>query len=107
MATRRDFLRRTARQEMNVLVTGGTGNLGRHVVMLLRQSGHRARILSRHPRGHVDAVLGDLRTGEGLGKALAGMEVIVHAASATREPLRTRSVDVRGTRRMLELARGA
>src|SRR5437870_11709061 len=98
MATRRDFLRRTARQEMNVLVTGGTGTLGRHVVMLLRQSGHRARILSRAPRGHVDAAQGDLRTGARLTKALAGMEVIVDAASATRERLRRRPVDVRGTR---------
>lgn len=92
---------------MNVLVTGGTGTLGRHVVMLLRQSGHRARILSRAPRGHVDAVQGDLRTGAGLQKALTGMDAIVHAASATREPLALRATDVRGTRRLLELARDA
>ena len=90
---------------MNVLVTGGTGTLGRDVVMLLRQSGHRARILSRQPRGHVDAVQGDLKTGAGLTKALAGMEAIVHAASATRGPLAGRATDVRGTRRLLELAR--
>ena len=89
---------------MNVLVTGGTGNLGRHVVMLLRRSGHQARIFSRQPRGHLDALQGDLRTGAGLDKALAGMEVIVHAASATREPWRARAVDVRGTRRLLALA---
>src|SRR3989440_12425408 len=101
MATRRDFLRRTARQEMNVLVTGGTGTLGRDVVMLLRQSGHRARILSRQPRGHVDAVQGDLKTGAGLTKALAGMEAVVHAASATRAPLAARATDVRGTQRLL------
>lgn len=92
---------------MNVLVTGGTGNLGRHAVTLLRQSGHRARIFSRHPRGHVDAVQGDLRTGEGLSRALAGMDAIVHAATASREPLRGRAVDVRGTRRLLALAREA
>jgi uncharacterized protein YbjT (DUF2867 family) len=92
---------------MNVLVTGGTGTLGRHVVMLLRQSGHRARILSREPRGHVDAVQGDLKTGAGLAKALNGMDAIVHAASATREPLAGRSVDVRGTRRLLTLAKNA
>ena len=89
---------------MNVLVTGGTGTLGLHVVKRLRESGHRARIFSRRPRGHVDAVQGDLRTGDGVAKALAGMEIVVHAASATREPWRGRSVDVRGTRRMLELA---
>ena len=92
---------------MNILVTGGTGTLGRHVVLRLRQSGHRARILSRRPRGHVDAVRGDIRTGEGVARALAGMEVVVHAASATRDPLRLRATDVGGTRRMLELARAA
>src|SRR3989454_4534178 len=92
---------------MNVLVTGGTGTLGRDVVMLLRQSGHRARILSREPRGHVDAVQGDLKTGAGLPKALAGMDAIVHAASATRDPMALRATDVRGTRRLLEVARGA
>ncbi len=89
---------------MNVLVTGGTGTLGRHVVALLRQSGHRARILSREPRGHVDAVQGDLRTGAGLARALAGMDAVIHAASATREPLAGRATDVRGTRRLLGLA---
>ena len=92
---------------MNVLVTGGTGTLGRHVVALLRQSGHRARILSRAPRGHVDAVQGDLSTGAGLEKAVAGMDAIVHAASATRQPLKGRAVDVKGTRRLLTLARDA
>jgi uncharacterized protein YbjT (DUF2867 family) len=92
---------------MNVLVTGGTGNLGRHVVMLLRQSGHRARIFSRRPRGHVDAVQGDLLTGVGLARAVAGMDAVVHAASATREPWRGRGVDVRGTRRLLAVAHEA
>jgi len=91
---------------LNVLVTGGTGTLGRHVVTLLRQSGHRARIFSRQPRGHIDAVQGDLRTGAGIAQALAGMEVIVHAASATRSPLAARAVDVDGTRRLLTAARG-
>src|SRR5712691_6956260 len=92
---------------MNVLVTGGTGALGRHVVSLLRQSGHRARILSRQPRGHVDAVRGELKKGAGLEKALAGMDAIIHAASATRDPLSGRAVDVRGTRRLLTMARDA
>src|SRR2546421_1051094 len=107
MATRRDFLRRTARQERNVLVTGGTGTLGRHVVMLLRQSGHRARILSRQPRGHVDAVQGDLRTGAGLDRAVAGMDAIIHAATGARESLTSRATDVGGTRRLIDCAKQA
>ncbi|HMJ38081.1 MAG TPA: NAD(P)H-binding protein [Verrucomicrobiae bacterium] len=90
---------------MNVLVTGGTGTLGRHVVRLLRNSGHRARILSRNPRGHVDAVQGDLTTGAGLIKALAGMDAIIHAASATTQITKHRATDVVGTRRLLAMAR--
>lgn len=90
---------------MNVLVTGGTGTLGRHVVRLLRNSGHRARILSRSPRGHVDAVQGDLTTGAGLIKALAGMDAIIHAASATTQLTKGHSIDVVGTRRLLAMAR--
>jgi uncharacterized protein YbjT (DUF2867 family) len=91
---------------VNVLVTGGTGTLGRHVVTLLRQSGHRARIFSRHTRGHVDAVEGDLKSGAGLEKALEGMDAIVHAATGARESLSSRS-DVQATRHLLDAAVGA
>ena len=92
---------------MNVLVTGGTGALGRHVVRLLRASGHRARILSRNPRGHDDAVTGNLATGAGLGKAVAGMDAIIHSGSATTQPTSYRATDVVGTRRLLAMAREA
>ena len=92
---------------MNVLVTGGTGTLGRNVVMLLRQSGHRARIYSRHTRGHVDAVQGDLRTGANLDRALQGMDGIVHAATGARESLTARRTDVSGTRRLIARAQAA
>lgn len=88
---------------MNVLVTGGTGTLGRHVVMRLRQQGHRARIFSRHPRGHVDAVQGDLKTGLNVDRALVGMDAIVHAATEARQSLRSRG-DVRGTKRLIKAA---
>lgn len=88
---------------MNVLVTGGTGTLGRHVVMRLRQHGHRARIFSRHPRGHVDAVEGDLKTGLNVDRALVGMDAIVHAATEARQSLRSRG-DVRGTKRLIKAA---
>ena len=92
---------------MNVLVTGGTGTLGRQVVMLLRNSGHRARILSRNPRGHVDTVEGNLVTGAGLAKAVAGMDAVIHAATASTQPTKLRPTDVVGTRRLLAMARDA
>ena len=72
---------------MNVLVTSGTGTLGRQVVMQLRQPGHRARILSRNPKGHVDIVQGVFATGVWLLLALSGMDAIIHAASGDHRTL--------------------
>jgi uncharacterized protein YbjT (DUF2867 family) len=92
---------------MNVLVTGGTGVLGRQVVRLLRASGHRARIFSRNPKGHDDAVEGDLITGVGLAKAVVGMDAIIHAASATTQLTKLQATDVIGTRRLLAMGREA
>ncbi|MFJ9817017.1 SDR family oxidoreductase [Streptomyces sp. NPDC101151] len=64
-----------------ILVTGGTGTLGRLVTERLRADGHAVRVLSRHTRPY--AV--DLREGgAGLDEALAGVESVVHCASSPR-----------------------
>ncbi len=52
-----------------ILVTGGTGTLGRHVVARLRQAGCDVRVLSRRPHaaaGGIEYVKGDLLEDEGL-----------------------------------------
>jgi uncharacterized protein YbjT (DUF2867 family) len=70
-----------------ILVTGGTGTLGRHVVPLLRKAGTEVRILSRRGRGPTDGieyVAGDLATGEGVDLAVDGVETIVHLAGGAR-----------------------
>jgi len=92
---------------MNILVTGGTGALGREVVKRLRQSGHRARVLSRKPGSGADWAQGDIATGAGLNQALMGMDAVVHAATAAAQPWRLRATDVVGTRRVLAMARAA
>jgi len=92
---------------MDVLVTGGTGILGSRVVRSLRESGHRALVLSRREGTGPDWRRGDLATGGGIAAAVAGMAAIVHAGSATTQPTRGRAVDVEGTRRLLEAARDA
>lgn len=92
---------------MLILVTGGTGVLGRHVVRVLRERGHVPRVLSRRPPNVQGMVRGDLATGAGLSEAVAGVDGIIHAASATTEPWRYRSTDVAGTGRLLEAARAA
>jgi uncharacterized protein YbjT (DUF2867 family) len=70
-----------------VLVTGGTGNLGAHVVRRLVDRDRRVRVLSRKPpagSGDVEHVAGDLVMGTGLTEAVAGVDAIVHCASASR-----------------------
>ncbi|MGY1695443.1 MULTISPECIES: SDR family oxidoreductase [unclassified Geodermatophilus] len=91
-----------------VLVTGGSGLLGRAVVDRLGAAGHRVRALSRRPadvlQPSADAVRGDLRTGSGLVQAVAGVDAIVHCAS---DPRGFQDVDVAGTERLLAAAREA
>ncbi|NJP92892.1 epimerase [Nonomuraea sp. FMUSA5-5] len=57
-----------------VAVAGATGRLGRHVVDVLTEQGHRAVPMSR-------ATGVDVITGEGLAAALAGADVIIDVAS--------------------------
>ena len=85
-----------------VLVTGGTGTLGRHLVPRLRTAGHHVRVLSRRPGP--DVVTGDLVTGDGLAAAVEGVDAVVHAAT---DPVRAGRVEVGGTQRMVEAARAA
>jgi uncharacterized protein YbjT (DUF2867 family) len=68
-----------------VLVTGGTGTLGRLVVARLVDAGCEVRVLSRRGGAgeDVEHVTGDLDTGEGLDAAMDGAQVIVHCAGAT------------------------
>ena len=82
-------------------MTGGTGRLGRRVADLLQGNGNRVRQMSRRGTGP-GGVRGDLATGLDLGSALAGAEVVVHAASDSRgNPWQ---VDVAGTRRLAQAA---
>ena len=70
-----------------LLVTGGTGTLGRLVVLRLRDAGYDVRVLSRsrhQGRLGVEFVTGDLGTGEGIEAAVASAEVVVHCAGTTK-----------------------
>jgi uncharacterized protein YbjT (DUF2867 family) len=70
-----------------VLVTGGTGTLGRLVVAALRDAGCDVRVLSRHRHESeegVQFVTGDLATGEGIDAAVDGAGTIVHCAGSAK-----------------------
>ncbi|MHC5908080.1 SDR family oxidoreductase [Streptomyces sp. S6] len=64
-----------------ILVTGGTGTLGRPLVARLRADGHEVRVLSRRgPEHPVDLSVG----GPALDTALTGVDTVVHCASSPR-----------------------
>ncbi|MFD9905521.1 SDR family oxidoreductase [Streptomyces sp. NPDC059063] len=70
-----------------ILVTGGTGTLGRLVVPLLRDAGREVVVLSRHakaPHDGVTYVTGDLVKGEGVEAAVAGVDTVLHLAGGPK-----------------------
>ncbi len=91
-----------------VVVTGGTGSLGRAVVTRLAIREHHARILSHRAApaatDDTEVITGDLVSGSGLREAVAGVHAIVHCASA---PQAAQQVDVEGTRLLLHAARAS
>jgi uncharacterized protein YbjT (DUF2867 family) len=103
-----------------VLVTGGTGHLGRDLIPELQRAGHLVRALTRRPRQDAETewVVGDLSTGAGLDQAMAGVDLILNAA--TNSPMAQRGgfrlsdffrtpsdVDLQGVRRLVESANRA
>jgi nucleoside-diphosphate-sugar epimerase len=74
-----------------VLVTGGTGFIGSHLVELLVAGGARVRCLVRRksslaylPTGRIELAYGDLVSGEGLAEALQGVRTVYHIAGVTK-----------------------
>jgi uncharacterized protein YbjT (DUF2867 family) len=83
-----------------ILVTGGTGTLGRRVVGRLREAAREVRVLTRRTRPAEDGVAfvtGDLATGVGLEQAVGGVGTIVHCAS-------DRKGDAEATRNLVRAA---
>ena len=80
----------------SVLVTGGTGTLGRPVAQRLRDAGASVTVLSRHPGQTAEGIgytAGDLSTGAGIEAAARGAEVIVHCAGSSKgDELKTRTL---------------
>jgi uncharacterized protein YbjT (DUF2867 family) len=107
-----------------VLVTGGTGGLGREIVHKLLKSGYIVRVMSRRSQAYsqwpeVEWIQADLATGVGLNEAVADVDTIIHAATDAGVTLENAtlnaflrksllrhdgSVDIQGTKLLLEQA---
>jgi dihydroflavonol-4-reductase len=71
-----------------ILVTGGTGFIGSHLVDALCRGAEPFRCLVRPKRARTvppcDTVEGDLATGAGLSEALRGVDTVIHLAGVTK-----------------------
>ncbi|WP_432993205.1 SDR family oxidoreductase [Dactylosporangium sp. CA-233914] len=71
-----------------ILLTGGTGTLGRLLLPHLRAAGRPIRILTRQrpngAPGDVEYVAGDLATGAGVAASVEGAATIVHCAGSAK-----------------------
>jgi uncharacterized protein (TIGR01777 family) len=74
---------------MRIIITGGSGLIGRELTAVLAYAGHEVIVLSRNPAGVQDlplkarAVEWDGRTTEGWGKLADGADAIVNLAGAS------------------------
>ncbi|MFI0354500.1 SDR family oxidoreductase [Actinomadura sp. 9N407] len=71
----------------SILLTGGTGTLGRLVTPLLLDAGCEVRVLSRQGResgNGIEYVTGDLLKGEGIELAVDGAEIVLHLAGGPK-----------------------
>ncbi|HET9102819.1 MAG TPA: NAD-dependent epimerase/dehydratase family protein [Solirubrobacteraceae bacterium] len=105
---------------MRVLVTGGSGFIGSHVVDKLRQRGHEPVIYDlrpspwhQDPAHPVDTVLGSITDREALERALHSCDAVAHLAAVAdvndvhASPEDAERVNARGTVAVLEACRRA
>ena len=70
-----------------ILVTGGTGTIGRHVVRRLSEAGRDVRVLTRRTGKHENGahfMTGDLLSDAGINAAVNGVATIIHCAGSNK-----------------------
>jgi UDP-glucose 4-epimerase len=104
---------------MRVLVTGGAGYIGSHMVQVLAERGHEVSVLDDLSTGHADAVpagrlaRGDIADVAGTAKLLQRIDAVIHfaacslVAESVADPLKYYTRNVAGTAALLTAMRAA
>jgi len=108
---------------VKVLVTGGGGFIGSHIVRRLLADGHGVRVLDNFATGRrenlldvldeIELVEGDIQSYERVHNAVAGCEIVLHQGAlpsvprSVQDPLTSNATNVTGTLNVLLAARDA
>jgi UDP-glucose 4-epimerase len=110
---------------MRVLVTGGAGFIGSHIVERLLGDGHTVRVLDNFSTGRrnnlafagpgapLEVVDGDIRAAGDVARAVAGIDGLFHEAAlvsvpqSVEDPERSCDINAHGTARVFDAARRA
>jgi nucleoside-diphosphate-sugar epimerase len=106
---------------VKVLVTGGAGFIGSHIVDRLLAEGHSVRVLDNFATGRrenlldvlsdIELVEGDIESYEDVQNAVSGCEVVLHQGAlpsvprSVQDPLKSNATNVTGTLNVLLAAR--
>ncbi len=95
---------------MKILVTGGTGFLGKRLVQRLVDEGHDVSVFSRHVQEDlpdtITAYTGDVRDKNALKKAFKKVDIVYHLAISLNEADSSmRDINVRGTQNVVDLCK--
>lgn len=103
--------------QRKIVVTGGAGFIGSHLLRALLHSGYRVAVLDNYATGTpsnlpscpgLDVVEGSILDSEAVSRALAGASAVFHLAAipsvgrSVREPVTTHEVNATGTLKLLE-----
>lgn len=108
---------------MKILVTGGAGFIGSHLVEALLERGDSVRVIDNFATGkrenlalfqdRIEVLEGDIRSYHIVREAVDGIDAILHQAAlpsvprSVRDPITTNEVNVAGTLNVLQAAKDA
>jgi dihydroflavonol-4-reductase len=88
-----------------VLITGGTGLVGKEIVRQFNHNGYKVRVLTRNANTYLNSEIeimeGDIRNCDVVNKAVKGTYAVIHCAGEKNDKKLMKSVNIDGTKNVI------